>query len=81
MSREIDLEELISLSIPVVPGMSLDEINLRIEQEAACRLATDDYVKGEIDFDQLLDIFEYCEVDMDNYIRVTTDNLIIVGAL
>ena len=81
MSKEVNLLELISLDIPIVPGMSKEEINLRIEQEQACSLATKDFIKGEISFDDLLDIFEFCEVDIDNYLDITTNNLIVVKAL
>jgi hypothetical protein len=75
------INDVLSLEIPIVPGMSRDEIDLRVEQEAVANMVVSDYAEGRVSFDDMLDVLEYCEVNIDEYVKLTLSNLVVIGAL
>ncbi|WP_017656229.1 hypothetical protein [Fortiea contorta] len=74
------IESVIGVEIPLYPQMTEDEIALRLEQEEAAHLGLMAFLKGQITFEEYLDILEMCEVDMDDYVPNLESNLMLLEA-
>lgn len=55
------------------------EVTHLIKQLEVAELATDKFIKGEINFDDFLELMELAGVDIDEYLIVVEANLLEVG--
>lgn len=62
------LSEILGVEIPLFPQMSLDEIEIRIEQEECAYLGKIAFLNNQISLEDYFDILELCEVGMDEYL-------------
>ncbi len=75
------LDDILGLSIITTEKMSESESSKLIEKLECAELAKTRFIKGEISFEDYLDILELCEVDIDNYLITVEDNLAVDGII
>jgi hypothetical protein len=71
------VREALSLWLSPMPDDDLDEL---LADFQVARAALDSLLDGKLSLDDYLEILAACGVNMDDYARVTENNLLIVGA-
>ena len=74
-SNEPSLKESLRLWLPPKAELSLEEREDQLERVTNCNDALTRLILGEIDLDTCFDIVEANDVDMDDYLIVTLDNV------
>lgn len=67
----------VGIFIPTRP-LSQDEINHLILKEEVANLGLKRFLKGQISFNDYLDVLEVCNVDVDDYLQTVDENCALV---
>jgi hypothetical protein len=69
------IEQVFNLSIITTKDMSIGEIQDLIDKLQCAELARDAFLASKISFEELIDIYELCGVNVDEYLLTLEENL------